>query len=146
MVRYRTERKGALQLTGCHLIRRITVTKHIFLVDDSELIRSATRHFLESQPGFKVCGEAVDGIDALAKASHLNPDLIILDIAMPRMNGLQTARELRARMYKVPIILFTWYADAVQPEDVAAAGISAAISKSNPAALQSHVRSFLATA
>src|SRR6202051_491246 len=146
MVRYRTERKGALQLTGCHLIRRITVTKHILLVDDSELIRLATRHFLESQPGFKVCGEAVDGIDALEKASHLNTDLIILDIAMPRMNGLQTARELRARVYKVPIILFTWYADAVQPEDAAAAGISAAISKSNPAALQSHVRSFLATA
>jgi DNA-binding NarL/FixJ family response regulator len=146
MVRYRTERKGALQLTGCHLIRRITVTKHILLVDDSELIRLATRHFLESQPGFKVCGEAVDGIDALEKASHLNPDLIILDIAMPRMNGLQTARELRARMYKVPIILFTWYADAVQPEDVAEAGITAVISKSNLAALQSHVTSLLAAA
>ncbi|HTG28253.1 MAG TPA: response regulator [Methylomirabilota bacterium] len=66
------------------------MTKNILLVDDSELIRLATRHFLESQPGFKVCGEAVDGIDALEKASHLNPDLIILDIAMPRMNGLQT--------------------------------------------------------
>jgi CheY-like chemotaxis protein len=73
MVRYRTERKGALQLTGCHLIRRITVTKHILLVDDSELIRLATRHFLESQPGFKVCGEAVDGIDALEKPVTLIP-------------------------------------------------------------------------
>jgi DNA-binding NarL/FixJ family response regulator len=119
------------------------VTKNILLVDDSELIRLATRHFLESQPGFKVCGEAVDGIDALEKASHLNPDLIILDIAMPRMNGLQTARELRARMYKIRIILFTWYADAVQPKDAVEAGISAVISKSNPAALQSHVKSLL---
>jgi DNA-binding NarL/FixJ family response regulator len=122
------------------------VTKNILIVDDSELIRVATRHFLESQSGFKVCGEAVDGIDALEKASHLNPDLIILDIAMPRMNGLQTARELRARMHRVPIILFTWYADAVQPEDAAAAGISAVISKSNPAALQNHIKSLLATA
>lgn len=122
------------------------MTKNILLVDDSELIRVATRHFLESQSGFKVCGEAVDGIDALEKASHLNPDLIILDIAMPRMNGLQTARELRARMHRVPIILFTWYADAVQPEDAAAAGISAVISKSNPAALQNHIKSLLATA
>jgi DNA-binding NarL/FixJ family response regulator len=119
------------------------VTKNILLVDDSELIRLATRHFLESQPGFKVCGEAVDDIDALEKASHLNPDLIILDIAMPRMNGLQTARELRARMYKIPIILFNWYADAVQPKDAVEAGISAVISKSNPAALQSHVKSLL---
>jgi DNA-binding NarL/FixJ family response regulator len=122
------------------------VTKHILLVDDSELIRLATRHFLESQPGFKVCGEAVDGIDALEKASHLHPDLIILDIAMPRMNGLQTARQLRARMHKIPIILFTWYADAVQLADAEEAGITAVISKSNPAALQSHVNSLLAAA
>jgi DNA-binding NarL/FixJ family response regulator len=62
------------------------VAKQILLVDDSELIRLATRHFLQSQPGFVVCGEAVDGIDALEKAKHQNPDLIILDIAMPRMN------------------------------------------------------------
>jgi DNA-binding NarL/FixJ family response regulator len=122
------------------------VTKYILLVDDSELIRLATRHFLESQTGFKVCGEAVDGIDALEKASHLHPDLIILDIAIPRMNGLQTARELRARMQKMPIILFTWYADAVQPQDAEEAGITAVISKSNPAALQSHVVSLLAAA
>jgi len=127
-------------------IRLVTVTKYILLVDDSELIRLATRHFLESQTGFKVCGEALDGIDALEKASHLNPDLIILDIAIPRMNGLQTARELRARMQKMPIILFTWYADAVQPEDAEEAGITAVISKSNPAALQSHVVSLLAAA
>jgi DNA-binding NarL/FixJ family response regulator len=124
----------------------MTVTKYILLVDDSELIRSATRHFLESQTGFKVCGEAVDGIDALGKASHLHPDLIILDIAIPRMNGLQTARELRARMHRMPIILFTWYADAVQPEDIEEAGINAVISKTNPSALQSHVNSLLAAA
>jgi CheY-like chemotaxis protein len=49
-------------------------------------------------------------------------------------------------MYQAPIILFTWYADAVQPEDAAAAGISAVISKSNPAALQNHVKSLLAAA
>ena len=124
----------------------MTVTKYILLVDDSELIRSATRHFLEGQTGFKVCGEAVDGIDALEKASHLRPDLIILDIAIPHMNGLQTARELRARMHRMPIILFTWYVDAVQPEDIEKAGINAVISKTNPSALQSHVNSLLAAA
>jgi DNA-binding NarL/FixJ family response regulator len=122
------------------------MTKYILLLNDSELIRLATRHFLESQRGFQVCGEAVDGIDALEKASQLNFDLIILDIAMPRMNGLQTARELRSRMFGAPIILFTWYADAIQPEDAAQAGISEVISKSNPAALQSHVKNLLAVA
>jgi DNA-binding NarL/FixJ family response regulator len=146
MLRLPTGRNGALQLFGCHLIRQVIVAKQILLVDDSELICLATRHFLESQPGFVVCGEAVDGIDALEKAKHLNPDLIILDIAMPRMNGLQTARELRARMYRLPIILFTWYADAVQPGDAGEAGITAVISKSNPGALQSHVKGLLAAA
>ena len=68
------------------------------------------------------------------------------DIAMPRMNGLQTARELRARMFKVPIILFTWYADTVQREDLEEAGINAVISKTNPAALHGHVNSLLAAA
>ena len=58
---------GALQLTGCYLIPEVTVTKYILLVDDNEVVRIATRHFLESQPGFVVCGEAVDGIEALEK-------------------------------------------------------------------------------
>jgi DNA-binding NarL/FixJ family response regulator len=146
MLGYAQNVKVLSSLLAVTWIRLVTVTKYILLVDDSELIRLATRHFLESQTGFKVCGEAVDGIDALEKASHLNPDLIILDIAIPRMNGLQTARELRARMQKMPIILFTRYADAVQPQDAEEAGITAVISKSNPAALQSHVVSLLAAA
>jgi two-component system response regulator AlgR len=84
MVRYRTEPIGA---PAYRLSPDSTgdVAKNILIVDDSELIRLATRHFLESQPGFKVCGEAVDGIDALEKASHINTDIIILDIALPRM-------------------------------------------------------------
>jgi CheY-like chemotaxis protein len=124
----------------------VTVTKYILLVDDNEVVRIATRHFLESQPGFLVCAEAVDGIEALEKARELSPDLIILDLAMPRMNGLQTARALRATMQTVPIILFTWYADAIQPRDAADAGVSAVISKTNPAALQKHIANLSAAA
>lgn len=93
------------------------VLKQILLVDDSDVIRVATRHFLERQPGFAVCGEAIDGLDAVEKAQELHPDLIILDLAMPRMNGLEAARQLRIMMPAVPIILFTWYADAIQAED-----------------------------
>lgn len=124
----------------------MTVLKQILLVDDSEVIRIATRHFLERQPGFAVCGEAVDGLDALEKAQTLRPDLIILDLAMPRMNGLEAARELRALMGNVPIILFTWYADAIHAEDAEAAGVNAIISKTNPAALQSHINHLLMAA
>ncbi len=119
---------------------------NILLVDDSEIVRMATRHFLESQPGLAICGEAVDGADALEKARDLNPDLIILDMAMPRMNGLQAARALRDTMRAVPIILFTWYADAIQAADAAAAGVSVVISKTNPVALQNHINSLVAAA
>ena len=119
---------------------------YILLVDDSEVIRTATRHYLESLPGFEGCGEAIDGLDALEKAHSLQPDLIIMDLAMPRLNGLQTARRLRAQRNEVPIVLFTWYADAVQPEDASAAGITAVLSKTNPAALQSYINAFGAAA
>jgi DNA-binding NarL/FixJ family response regulator len=85
----------------------------ILIADDSEAIRRATRDFLERRTEFKVCGEAVDGFDALDKACDLKPDLVILDLSMPRMNGLQAAYAIRRVLCDVPIILFTMYADAI---------------------------------
>ena len=70
------------------------MSKNILIVDDSFVIRAATRHFLEEETDFTVCGEAIDGLDALEKAEQLHPDLIILDLAMPRMDGLQAAVKL----------------------------------------------------
>jgi DNA-binding NarL/FixJ family response regulator len=113
--------------------------KSILIVDDSPVVRTATRHFLESQTPYEVCGEAVDGLDAIEKARHLSPDLIILDLQMPRMNGLLAASELRKLNITAPIILFTMYADAVHPADVATAGITAVINKADLAALRAHV-------
>jgi CheY-like chemotaxis protein len=84
-------------------------------------------------------------VDALEKARDLSPDLIILDLAMPRMNGLQAARELRARLVRAPIILFTMFADTLRPQDALAAGISAVVSKTNLPALQQHIQSLLVT-
>jgi CheY-like chemotaxis protein len=119
----------------------VTVAKSILIVDDSLAVRTVTRLFLESQPGFEVCGEAVDGLDALEKARDLSPDLIILDLEMPRMNGLQAARELRTRMVRTPIILFTIYADEVRPQEALAAGVSAVVSKTDLPVLQQHIES-----
>ncbi len=120
------------------------VPKHILIVDNSGPIRTATRQSVEDQPGCEVCGEAFDGLDALEKARLLMPDLIILDLVMPRMNGLQAARELRAMMIWVPIILFTLHADAVPPNEALAAGIDAIISKMDIPALHEHIESLLA--
>jgi DNA-binding NarL/FixJ family response regulator len=119
------------------------MSKCILIVDDSYVIRSATRHFLETQTEFAVCGEATDGIDAIEKTRHLTPDLIILDLAMPRMNGLEAARKLRAMSVKAPIILFTMYADVLPQEETTEAGISAVVSKTDLPALQHLIEELL---
>jgi len=107
------------------------VPKCILLADDNAMIRRLIRDFLESKPGYEVCGEAIDGADALEKASELRPDLIILDLSMPRMNGLEAARVLQSTMNDVPVILCTNYADALRPSDIADAGVSV-FSKTSP--------------
>lgn len=102
--------------------------KRILIADDSELVRKITRKFLEIA-GFMVCGEATDGGDAVEKATELKPDLIVLDLAMPAMNGAEAASVLKGRMPHVPIILFSMYSDCVGPALVSALGVKAIIPK-----------------
>jgi len=96
--------------------------KSILIVDDHERTRKLVRSFLESLDGF-VCGEAVDGLDAIQRVASQDPDLIVLDFQMPRMNGLEAAH------VAVPIILFTMHNDVLRPADIAALGIKAVVSK-----------------
>ena len=97
---------------------RYVLAKSILIVANSDMVRASLRKFLGREPGFNVCGEAVDGLDALEKVPQLEPDLVILDLAMPRMNGLQPARKLRSLPVNIPVILFTMYSDALQFRDV----------------------------
>jgi DNA-binding NarL/FixJ family response regulator len=120
------------------------LAKSILIVDDSDMVRASLRKFLEWELGLMVCGEACDGVDALQKVAQLEPDLIILDLAMPLMNGLQAARELRSLPVNIPIILFTMHSDALQFDDVKAAGIDAVIAKTNLVGLQRNIENLLA--
>jgi CheY-like chemotaxis protein len=123
--------------------REVMVGKMILLVDDNPIVRLGTRRMLEGQAGISECHEAVDGIDAIEKAESLHPDLIILDLSMPRMNGVVAATRLKAMKASVKIILFTMYAEMI-PRDVAeAAGISAVISKTDFAGLKRHALGLL---
>jgi DNA-binding NarL/FixJ family response regulator len=103
--------------------------KRILIVDDNDLVRYLVRTILETQPGFEVCEEAADGVEAIERAAKSKPDLIVLDFSMPRMNGLQTAANLRDVAPNVPIILFTLYKDEVPEMKAQAAGIRAVVSK-----------------
>ena len=66
----------------------------ILIADDHELLRHGVRSLLQSHEGWEVCGEAVDGRDAVRKAAQLNPDVVVLDIGMPNLNGLDAARDI----------------------------------------------------
>jgi CheY-like chemotaxis protein len=102
--------------------------RSIFIVDDSSDIRAGIRRQLEVS-GFEVCGEAGDGIDALDKLSRLRPDLIILDMSMPRMNGVDAARQLKHMCPNVPVILYTAFADVFRRKQAFPEGVSEVVAK-----------------
>ena len=120
--------RKVLSSVGLSPNTRGDMTSSILIVDRNQAIRKATRDFIEGHTVFSVCGEASDGLEAVDKARKLRPDLIILDIKMAGLNGLQAARAIR-RISAAPIILFTFYADAIGPKDVLSAGIDAVVSK-----------------
>jgi CheY-like chemotaxis protein len=81
--------------------------------------------------GWTVCGEASNGQEAITMAEELRPDLIVLDLSMPLMNGLTAARILKAIMPAIPLILFTSFGNLLSAADLELAGFSASISKSD---------------
>src|SRR5690349_385342 len=104
--------------------------KRILIADDSDAFRNVLRNSLV-RSGFQVCGEAVDGLDAIEKAKMLQPHLLILDLAMPRLNGVEVASIVKRALPSVPIILLTVYADHVRPWEQMF-GVKAIVSKFDP--------------
>lgn len=105
--------------------------KQVLLVDDSPSMRLALRLLLESRDQFAVCGEAVDGLDAIQKAQRLHPDVILLDLVMPKLNGVEVASALRRANPRVKIIVFTMYADSFRQKLADALGVDLVVSKAD---------------
>jgi two-component system response regulator AlgR len=103
--------------------------KCVLIVDDNPLVRTIVRAIFEAQPDFRICGEAVNGQDAIEKATKLHPDLVVLDLSMPVMNGLETATALKKVLPQVPLIMLTAQNHVLVEPIVRAAGISAILSK-----------------
>ena len=104
--------------------------KSVLLVDDSAILRKAVRPLFDSHPKFVVCGEAEHGREAIERAPSLRPDLIVLDMSMPVMNGLEAAPLLIKILPNVWLILLTTHEFPQLYPLARSAGIHAVVSKS----------------
>jgi DNA-binding NarL/FixJ family response regulator len=103
----------------------------ILIVDDSAAIRQCLRSSIERQEELQVCGEAENGESAVARVEELTPDLVILDLQMPVMNGLEAARRIAQIAPHLPMLMFTMYSSEYLVTEARAAGIKDVFSKSS---------------
>lgn len=101
----------------------------ILIVDDSAIFRRGLRMVLKSRSEWEVCGEAADGVEGIVKTRELNPDLVIMDFSMPRMTGLEAAREMLKEFPRVPILLLTLFLTGQLAEEASKIGIRASLQK-----------------
>jgi DNA-binding NarL/FixJ family response regulator len=104
----------------------------ILIADDHPAVRSTLRCFLIAY-GFAVCGEAANGLEAVEMAQSVRPDLIVLDLHMPVLDGLGAARELSRLLPDVPLIMLTNHTGKIAEEDALKAGVRRMISKEDVA-------------
>lgn len=94
----------------------------IVLADDHVLLRSGLKLLLEKEPSFKVVGEASDGEEVLGVLEEKDPDIVILDISMPRLDGIECIKEIKSRGMKAKIIILTMHDDENYIKEVMRAG------------------------
>lgn len=109
------------------------MTIRVLIVDDHEMLRNGLRAILESQDGFMVCGEAKNGAEAIEKTEALDPDVVILDITMPTMDGFEAARKIRQSHPDTPILILTMHSSKEFIGVLRKIGASGYISKSESA-------------
>ena len=120
------------------------MTIRILLADDDATIRMLLKRLLEANPNWQICGEARDGIDAVQKVLQDSPDLIIMDLSMPRMNGLDAGREIAKLQPQLPMLLCT-VQQIEEPgvQDICDAGFRGIVTKENGAEVVAGVQALL---
>jgi len=103
----------------------------ILIADDHEVARQGIRALLEAHPGWEVCAEARDGREAVELASTMNPGMILLDIGMPNLNGLEAARQILASSPEIPIMILTMHDSDQVVREVLRAGARGFLLKSD---------------
>jgi DNA-binding NarL/FixJ family response regulator len=112
-----------------------TGAKAVMIVDDNSSVRQLLCKLFEREEDIKVCAEAQNGREAIEKAQALRPDLIVLDLSMPVMNGLDAARVLRRLMPEVPLIMYSIFGDKFVRHQAQLIGISDVVPKSEDASV-----------
>jgi two-component system response regulator NreC len=107
----------------------------LLIADDHGSFRRALRTALEHSKAYEICGEARDGIEAVRLAEQANPDVIILDLLMPGLNGFNAAKQIRAVLPDTPIVLLTLHDNGQVKLEAERCGISTMISKTQPGRL-----------
>jgi DNA-binding NarL/FixJ family response regulator len=110
-----------------------TVMVRILLVDDHPIVRQGLKTILEGHSGWEVIGEASDGAEAVEKAGRLQPDVIVLDVTMPTMNGLEACRLLRKQVPQLEILFVTQHDSPHMMREALEAGARGYVVKSNAA-------------
>lgn len=120
------------------------MTVRILIADDDPAIRRLFRRLLEAQPDWQVCGEAVNGLDAVEQVVQASPDLAILDLGMPLMNGIEAAKEISQLNPSLPLLLISVQEMSDQLVEAARqAGFKGAITKSRGREVVSGVEAVL---
>src|ERR1700722_9142808 len=102
----------------------------ILVVDDHEVVRRGICSVLASEAAFEICGEAFDGQDAIEKARELRPDVVVMDISMPRMNGLDATREIKQFLPQAEVVVVSQYEVPEMARQAFKAGARAYVVKS----------------
>jgi DNA-binding NarL/FixJ family response regulator len=101
----------------------------ILIADDHSAVRSVLRALIESHADWQVCGEAVNGFEAVVKAEELKPDLLLLDMAMPVMDGIRAAREISKASAALPILMHTMHSSPTLDLEAQKAGVTQVVNK-----------------
>ena len=103
----------------------------VLLVDDNEAVLGELRALLLSHPRWLVCGEGMDGFEAVEKTKSLRPDIVLMDISMPRMNGLEATRIIRREVPESEVILISQNDPTIVSRQAAETGASGYVAKSD---------------
>jgi len=119
---------------GSQFVAQATDVKRVLIADDNKLVRRMLRLVLARMPDVAVCAETADGRSTVDTARELRPDVLILDVRMPELNGIEVASILRKELPQAKTLLFTMYSDHVGPNIASASGVDIVLPKVEGAA------------